>query len=405
MLDISKIREDFPILKGVKNGHELVYLDSAATSQKPLSVIDAVADYYKNANANIHRGLYDLSEKSTEVYEAAKEAVADFINSDPEEIIFTRNATESINLVSHSWARDNLNSGDNIVLTLLEHHSNIVPWQMLRDEIGVELRYIDINDDGTLRLEQLDEKIDNRTKLLAMNHISNSLGTVNDIDKIIKLAKQKNIVTLIDACQSAPHISLDVRKLDCDFLVFSGHKMLAPMGIGILYGKKELLSNMRPFLGGGDMIKDVTLEKTIYNDIPWKFEAGTPNVGGAVGLMAAIDYLNSVGVEKIHLHEKKLTEYAYTNLNKLSFINVLGPNLENRAGIISFTMKNTHPHDVATMLNEKNIAVRAGKHCTHPLMERLSINSTIRMSFYLYNTEKDIDVLIQELEDVYNFFN
>jgi len=397
------IKEEFPIFETHPN---LIYLDSAATTQKPISVISAITDYYKKTNANIHRGLYELSETATNLYSFSRKKVARFINANSQEIIFTRNATESINLVAYSWARDNLKKGDKIIISIMEHHSNIVPWQILREEKGIEIEFIDITENYELDLNHFDQLLDEKVKLVAVNHVSNTLGTVNPIETIIDRAHKQGAKVLIDSCQSISHLKTDVKKLGCDFLVFSGHKMFGPMGIGVLFVKEEILKNMKPFLTGGDMIKSVSKEKVEWNDLPWKFEAGTPNLAGVIGLKAAIEYIENEGFEVIHNFEKAVMEMALKDLNKLDFIKIIGPNdVEKQIGIISFVMDSVHAHDVAASLSEKNICVRAGKHCTHPLFDRLGISSTVRISFSLYNYAKEMDLVISELKRIYNFFN
>jgi len=401
MFDLNKIRLDFPILQSKKDNPPLIYLDSAATSQKPKSVIDAIKDYYENSNSNIHRGIYDISEQSTRLYEEARSNVANFFSCLLEEIVFTKNATESINLVARSWGNSNLKKGDNIVLTLLEHHSNIVPWHLLQEERGFEIRFVDVDKNGILDLKDLDKKIDKNTKLLSVVHVNNSLGVINPIDKIIEIAKKKNVKVLVDGSQSAPHQKIDLSKMGADFFVFSGHKILAEMGIGVLFGKKEILENMKPFLGGGDMIKDVMQEKTIYQDSPARFEAGTSHVSGAVSLSKALEYLTEIGMDNVVKHERILTKYALSELSKIKNITIYGPqDLADRGGIISFTHDTWHPHDVAAHLNNYGICVRAGKHCTHPLFTRLSLRATIRASFYLYNSTTEIDELCERLKEL-----
>jgi len=403
MLDAKVIKKDFPIFQTYK---DLVYLDSAATTQKPRSMISAISSHYENNNANVHRGIYQLSEDATQAYIKERKKIASFIGAEFEEIIFTKNATEAVNLVAYSWARKHLKKGDNIVLTILEHHADIVPWQILSKEIGVELKFIDINDDGTLKIEEYDNKIDKNTKLVCVSHISNALGIINPIKKIIDLAHSVLAKVLIDACQSVPHKRIDVKSLDCDFLAFSGHKMLGPMGTGVLFGKEDVLQDMNPFLAGGDMIKEVRKEGAIWNDIPWKFEAGTPNVEGVIGLSAAISYLENIGMENIADHESMLLKYALEKINSMKFIKHFGStDLSKRAGIISFTMDNIHSHDVSAFLAQKNICIRSGMHCAHPLLERFGISSTARASFYIYNTKEDIDKMCDTLEEVNKAFN
>lgn len=399
--DVNKIRSDFPIF----SDKSLVYLDSAATTQKPKQVIDAVSDFYSNYYANVHRGIYDLSIKATEAYHSARQKVANFINaSDWRSIVFTGGTTESINLIAYSWARNNLNKGDEILITEMEHHSNIVPWQLVSQDTGAKLKYIPINTDGTLDLVNIDNLITNKTKLVSVIHQSNVFGTINPIKKIIKYAKKVNAITFIDAAQSIPHGHVDVQNLDCDFLAFSGHKMLGPTGIGILYGKTELLESMAPFMGGGDMINTVTMSESTWNDIPYKFEAGTPNIAQAIGLGAAIDYLNSIGMEKIYEYEQSLLKIALDKLKSIDGLEIYGHQNSENGAVISFNFEGVHPHDLAQFLDQDGIAVRAGHHCAQPIMDKLGVSSTIRASFYLYNTEKEIDLLCESLRKTAKFF-
>ena len=399
--DIDMIRSDFPIF----NNKSLVYLDSAATTQKPKQVIDAVSDFYSNYNANVHRGIYELSMKATEAYHSARLKVANLINaSDWRSIVFTGGTTESINLVAYSWARKNLHKGDEILITEMEHHSNIVPWQLVSEEIGAILKYIPINIDGTLDLSNLDELITNKTKLVSVIHQSNVFGTINPIKKIINQAKQVGAITFIDAAQSIPHSRIDVHDLDCDFLAFSGHKMLGPTGIGVLYGKTELLDSMTPFMGGGDMINSVTMSKSTWNDIPYKFEAGTPNIAQAIGLGAAIDYINKIGLTNIHDYVKHLLTIALEKLRIIDGLEIYGHQVGESSSVISLNLEGVHPHDIAELLNQDGIAVRAGHHCAQPIMDKLGVSSTIRASFYLYNTEEEIDKLCASLKKTANFF-
>lgn len=400
-LDINKIRSDFPIFAD----KALVYLDSAATTQKPRQVIDAVSDYYSNYYANVHRGIYELSIKATEAYHSARQKVANFINaSDWRSIVFTGGTTESINLVAYSWARKNLQKNDEILITEMEHHSNIVPWQLISKDTGAKLKYIPIKTDGTLDLNNIDKLITNKTKLVSVIHQSNVFGTINPIKKIINYAKKVNAITLVDAAQSIPHSHVDVQDLDCDFLAFSGHKMLGPTGIGVLYGKIELLESMPPFMGGGDMINTVTMTESTWNDIPYKFEAGTPNIAQAIGLGAAIDYLNSIGMEEIYEYEQSLLKIALDKLKSIDGLEIYGHQNSENGAVISFNLEGVHPHDLAQFLDQDSIAVRAGHHCAQPIMDKLGVSSTIRASFYLYNTEKEIDLLCESLRKTANFF-
>jgi len=399
--DINKIRSDFPIF----SDKSLVYLDSAATTQKPQQVIDAVSDFYSNYNANVHRGIYELSMKATEAYEFARQKIAKFINApDWRSIVFTGGTTESINLIAYSWARKNLRKGDEILITEMEHHSNIVPWQLVAKEIGIILKYIPINIDGTLDLSNMNELITNNTKLVSVIHQSNVFGTINPINKIINRAKQVGAITVIDAAQSIPHGHVDVQDLDCDFLAFSGHKMLGPTGIGVLYGKTELLDSMAPFMGGGDMINSVTMTESTWNDIPYKFEAGTPNIAQAIGLGAAIDYINEIGLTNINNYVKHLLKNALKNLLAIDGLTVYGHQVGESSSVISFNLEGVHPHDLAQFLDQDRIAVRAGHHCAQPIMDKLGVSSTIRASFYLYNTEEEIEKLCASLKKTAHFF-
>jgi cysteine desulfurase / selenocysteine lyase len=399
MLDVEKIREDFPIFKRKVHRKPLIYFDNAATTQKPIQVINAIKEYYENYNANIHRAIHTLSEEATQKYEEAREKVRKFINArSDKEIIFVRNATEAINLVMYAWGLNNLKENDKIISTVMEHHSNIVPWQFLRDKVGLKLKFIDVNNQGFLKLDELENILSKNTKLITVTHTSNVLGTINPIKEIGKIAHDNGSLILVDGAQSVPHMPIDVKKLDCDFLVFSGHKMLGPMGIGVLYCKEEILENIQPFLYGGDMIKYVTLEKSVWNDLPLKFEAGTSNVEGAIGLGAAIDYLNKIGMEDIRKHEIELTKYAIDKLSNLPNLDIYGPKkAEERGGVIAFNVKNVHSHDVAQILDEDGIAIRSGHHCAMPLHQKLGIESSARISFYLYNMKEEIDNFIEAL--------
>jgi len=399
--DINKIRSDFPIF----SDKLLVYLDSAATTQKPKQVIDSVSDFYSNYNANVHRGIYELSIKATEMYHSARQKVANLINaSDWRSIVFTGGTTESINLLAYSWVRKNLQKGDELLITEMEHHSNIVPWQLVAKESGIILKYIPVNIDGTLDLSNFDELITNKTKLVSVIHQSNVFGTINPIKKIINRAKQVGAITLIDAAQSVPHSHVDVQELDCDFLAFSGHKMLGPTGIGILYGKTELLNSMTPFMGGGDMINSVTMIESTWNDIPYKFEAGTPNIAQAIGLGAAIDYINEIGLTNIQDYVEHLVKTALEKLRAIDGLTIYGHQIGESSSVISFNLEGVHPHDLAQFLDQDGIAVRAGHHCAQPIMDKLSVSSTIRASFYLYNTKEEIDKLCASLRNTAKFF-
>ena len=400
------LRNDFPIFKKKINGKELVYLDNASTTQKPYSVIDSITDFYTNYNSNIHRAVYQLAEQATELYEQSRKKIANFINACPEEIVFTRNTTESINLIAHSWARSNLKKDDGIVITELEHHSNIVPWQILCQEIGTRLEYVGIDENGFLDLEHMIELISSKkVKLVSLSHMSNVLGTIVPIERIIKIAHEHGIPVIVDGAQSVPHMPVNVKNMDCDFLVFSAHKMLGPTGVGVLYAKKELLENMRPFMGGGDMIKEVFKFHTNYNEVPYKFEAGTPNIADVVGFGAAIDYLEKIGMENIRRHEISLTEYALESMLSLKYVTVYGPRDPNyRGGVISFNIADIHPHDLATIMNDHGIAIRSGHHCAQVLMQRLDVPATSRASFYIYNTKEEIDKFVNAIKEAGRIF-
>ena len=407
MFDFKTIIKDFPILNRKINEKKLIYFDNAATSQKPKVVIDALSNFYSNTNANIHRGVHTLSMESTYLYDEAKDKIAEFINApNSNSIIFTRGTTESLNLIADSWGQSNLKETDNIVITELEHHSNIVPWQELIKKTKSKLKYIPINSDGTLNLSNINNIITKNTKLVSMTHVSNGIGTINNIKEIIKIAKSVGAITIIDAAQSAPHMPLDVADLDCDFLTFSGHKMLAPTGIGVLYGKKEILEAMPPYQKGGDMILEVTFDKSTWNEIPFKFEAGTPNIAGAIGLSAAVKYLMEIGMQNIREHEIEITKYAYSNLMNINGIEILGPeNIDIRAGLISFNIPDIHPHDLGTFLDSKGIAIRTGHHCAMPLIKKLGSHSSARASFYIYNTNQEIDKFTTEINNSIKYFN
>lgn len=392
-MKIDKIRKDFPIFN---NNGKLIYLDNAATTQRPNQVINSVVNFYKNYNANIHRGVYKISEEATLKYEAAHDKVAKFINANSsEEIIFTKNATEALNLVAYT---SNLNGEDEIMLTKMEHHSNTVPWQQLALRTGAKLNFIDIDDNGELK----DFSLNKNTKILAITHVSNVLGTINNIKELSKTAHENDALIVVDGAQSAPHISVDVKNLDVDFFAFSGHKMLAPTGIGCLYGKRNLLESREPFLFGGDMIREVNFKGAKWNDLPWKYEAGTANIAGGIGLSAAVDYLNKIGMENVEDYEKKLATYALDKLSDIKNIKIYGP--KKRAAIISFNLKGIHAHDIATLLDSENIAIRGGHHCAMPLMQELGIKGSARASFYIYNTKEEIDLLAKNLEKANEVF-
>lgn len=397
MLDITSIRQDFPILQQEVNGKPLIYFDNAATSQKPRQVIDSLRHYYEAINANVHRGIHFLAEKATEAFENTREAVAKMINApSKEQIIFTRGTTESINLVAASYGRTFIGEGDEIIVSTMEHHSNIVPWQMLCQEKNAVLKVIPINDAGELLMDEYRKMLSPRTKLVAVMHVSNALGTVNPVAEIIRLAHEQGAKVLIDGAQAAPHYRIDVQALDVDFYAFSAHKMYGPTGMGILYGKRELLEAMPPYMGGGEMIKEVSFKGTTYNEIPYKFEAGTPNIGDAVAMKAAIDYMQSIGQEAIAKHEQDLLTYATDAVATIPGIRLIGT-AHQKASVLSFLIDGVHPLDLGMMLDAKGIAVRTGSHCAMPLMERLGINGTVRASFAVYNTEAEIDTFAKEL--------
>ncbi|MDW0235062.1 MAG: cysteine desulfurase [Nitrososphaeraceae archaeon] len=401
-----ELRNDFPIFKKKINGKDLVYLDNASTTQKPYSVINSITDFYSNYNSNIHRAVYQLAEEATELYEPSRKKIANFMNVRPEEIIFTRNTTESINLIAHSWARSNLKKDDVIAITEIEHHSNIVPWQILCQEIGTRLDYVGIDESGFLDVEYLIELISSRKiKLVSISHMSNVLGTIVPIERIIKTAHQYDIPVIVDGAQSVPHMPVDAKNLDCDFLVFSAHKMLGPTGVGVLYAKKEFLEKMKPFMGGGDMIKEVFKFHTNYNEVPYKFEAGTPNIADVVGFGAAVDYLEKIGMENIRKHEIYLTEYALESMQSLKYITIYGPmDSKFRGGVISFNIADIHPHDLATIMNDHGIAIRSGHHCAQVLMQRLDVPATSRASFYIYNTKEEIDKFVNAIKEAGRIF-
>jgi cysteine desulfurase/selenocysteine lyase len=399
-LDMQKIRNDFPLLQQRIRGKELVYLDNAATSQKPQAVIDAIRRYYECDNANIHRGLHFLSEQATEEYEAARRSVQLFLNAAKlNEIVFVRGTTEAINLVAQTYGRVHVKAGDEVLITAMEHHSNIVPWQMLCEEKGAKLRVAPIDDRGQLLLEEFAKLLGPRTKIVSVAHVSNALGTINPVRRIIELAHRQNIPVLVDGAQAVPHCKVDVQALDCDFYAFSGHKLYAPTGIGILYGKSSLLEAMPPYQGGGDMISSVTFEKTLYNKLPYKFEAGTPHISGAIGLGAAVEYINRIGMENIAAHEHDLLTYAVEAVSAVPGIRLVGTAKE-RAGVLSFVLDDIHPHDIGTILDQEGIAIRAGHHCAQPVMERFGVPATARASFALYNTIEEIDALVKGLRKV-----
>lgn len=399
MFDVNAIRKDFPILDRKIDGKPLIYLDNAATSQKPQQVIDALTNYYSNYNANIHRGIHTLSEEATEAYEGAREKIRAFINArETREIIFVRNATEAINLVMYTWGKKNIQAGDEIVLSAMEHHSNLVPWQMLAKEKGAKLVFVELTSDGKLDMESARQAISAKTKLVAITLMSNVLGCIVDVKALAELAHKHGAVLLVDGAQGVPHLPVDVQALDCDFLAFSFHKMLGPTGIGILYGKAKLLEEMPPFMGGGDMISSVSRERSLYNQLPWKFEAGTPNIADVIGAGAAIDYLTRLGMDNVRRHEMEITSYALDKLRKFPNVTIYGPkDVAERGGVIAFNVRGVHPHDLGHILSEQGIAVRAGHHCCQPLMRQYDLMGTARASFYIYNTEAEVDTFVQAL--------
>ena len=403
MLDES-LKADFPTLKQKINGNELVYLDNAATTQKPEKVIKALESYYRSINSNIHRGVHTLSIRATKAYEEARSKVAAFINAENrEEIIFVRGATEAINLVANSYVRPILKEGDQIMISQMEHHANIVPWQIICEQKKAELKIIPMDEKGELLIEEIEGMISEKTRFISINHVSNSLGTVNQIEEVIKIAHGNNIRIMIDGAQAVQHLSVDLMKLNADFYCFSGHKVYAPTGIGVLYGKKELLEKMPPYQGGGDMIKSVTFEKTVYNDIPNRFEAGTPNIAGVIGLGAAIDYLVSIGIENIAEHEKELLDYATQEIRKIEGVRIIGNAVE-KASVLSFVIEGIHPHDIGTIMDKQGVAIRTGHHCTQPTMDFYGVPATARASFAIYNTRKDVDMLINSVKKTIEVF-
>ena len=405
-IDTQRVRADFPILSREVHGRPLIYFDNAATTQKPRAVIDALTYYYEHYNANIHRGIHTLAEEATARYEETRQKVADFIGAPgPECIVFTRNTTESINLVANAWGRKNLQPGDEIVLSVMEHHSNLVPWQILAQATGAQLRHIDIDDEGRLVWEDVERLIGEKTKLVAITQMSNVLGTINPVRKIADIAHRQGALLLVDAAQSVPHMPVDVQELDCDFLAFSAHKMLGPTGVGILYARHELLEAMDPFLGGGEMIKRVRLDESTWNDVPWKFEAGTPNIGDVCAFGAAIDYLQELGMEQVRAHEVALVREAMGRLSEVPGVTIYGPeSAEERGGVVAFNVEEIHPHDLGTVLDQHGVAIRAGHHCAQPLMARLDCVATARASFYLYNTVDELDALVEGIQAAARLF-
>lgn len=404
-MDVQQVRRDFPILdQKVRGGRPLVYLDSAATSQKPAVVIDAITQYYREYNANVHRAIHELGERATEAYERTRQKVASFLHAPSErQIVFTKNATEAINLVAHSWGRKFLKAGDVVVLTPMEHHSNLVPWQLLAAAVGIRLRFIELTPDGRLDEASWRQLLSEEPRLVALTHASNVLGTINPVKEIIRFAHEHGALVLVDGAQSAPHMPVDVQELDVDFFAFSAHKMCGPTGVGVLYAKEELLEQMDPFLGGGDMIRSVSLQQSEWNSLPYKFEAGTPHIAGVVGFGAAIDYLQGIGMAAIEEHERAVTAYAMERLSSIQGLTIYGPR-ENRGGLVAFNLEDVHPHDLATFLDQEGIAIRAGHHCAQPLMNWLQVPATARASFYLYTTHEEIDRLVEGLVKAKEFF-
>ena len=404
VLDVERVREEFPILHRTVRGKPLVYLDSAATTQKPRHVLDALARYYAHGNANIHRGVYLLSEEATAAYNGARAKVQRFINARvSREVIFTRSSTESINLVAQSFGRQNIGPGDEILITHMEHHSNIVPWQLLCEQTHARLRVAPIDDQGELRMDEFERKLTSKTKIVAVVHLSNSLGTINPVSKIVALAHERDVPVLVDGSQAAYHMPVDVQALDCDFYVFTGHKLYGPTGIGVLYGREALLESMPPYMGGGDMIRSVTFEKTTYADLPNKFEAGTPHIAGAVGLGAAVDYVTGIGFDKIARHEKDLLEYGTAELLKIPGLRLIGT-ASNKASILAFVLKGAHPHDIGSIVDIEGVSIRTGHHCTQPVMDRFGVPATARASVAMYNTRQEIDQLVYALHRVRETF-
>jgi cysteine desulfurase / selenocysteine lyase len=406
MLNVQKIRSDFPILQTeAYPGVPLIYLDSAASSQKPLAVIEAMNNYYRTYNANVHRGIHRLSEEATNAYEGARERIARFINAaDLAEVIFVRNATEGFNLVAYSWGRANLQAGDEILITAMEHHANIVPWQILAEERGIVLRHLPFLPNGTLDLDKLPELLTEKTKLFSFTAVSNVFGTVNPVKQLVEAAHNVGALAMIDAAQAVPHMPVDVQEWDCDFLAFSGHKMCGPTGIGVLHGKRHLLEAMPPFLGGGDMIRRVTLDGSIWNDLPHKFEAGTPSIAEGIGLGTAVDYLSDLGMENVHAYEQFITNYALEALSEVENLQIIGPSAAQRGGVASFTIEGLHPHDIAELLDKDGIAIRAGHHCAMPLHHQCGINATARASFYIHTTTEEVDKLVESLNHAKKVF-
>ncbi|MDO8428188.1 MAG: cysteine desulfurase [Candidatus Diapherotrites archaeon] len=405
MFNVKKIRKDFPILKRKVNKKPLIYLDNTATTQKPKQVIQSLVDFYSNYNANVHRGLHTLSEESSEAYEQAHAKVGNFIHAKfSKEIVFTRNTTESLNLLAYSLYRTHLSKGDEVLISQMEHHSNLVPWLYLSKKLGFKLNYIQVTPNGLLDLNSLQNLLTPKTKIVSLTHASNVLGTINPIQEIGKTVHDNNSLFIVDAAQSVPHFPVNVQKLNCDFLAFSGHKMLAPTGIGVLYGKEDLLNDLEPFLLGGDMISEVFFDSVTFNEVPWKFEAGTSNIGDGIALGTAVDYLSKLGMENVQKHEQELTQYAWNQMQDLEGIQLYGPKPKYRTGVISFNLKGIHPHDIASLMDQEGIAIRSGDHCAQPLMRELKISGSARASFYVYNTKQEIDRFIFVLKNTIQMF-
>jgi len=405
-LDPVALRADFPILQREVHGKRLVYLDNAATAQKPRSVIQAITDYYEHSNANVHRGVHTLSHEATELYEGARKRVARFVNANHwRELVYTRNATEAVNLVAHGWGAHHLERGDEVVLTVMEHHADLVPWYLLRDRLGIQLKFVGTDDTGQLRLDELDDALSARTRLVGVVHASNVTGAINPVREIARRAHDAGALCLVDAAQSLPHFAVDVQALGVDFLVGTGHKMLGPTGVGFLWARKELLDDMDPFLGGGDMIRIVTLSGAEWNELPWKFEAGTPHIAGGIGLGAAVDYLEALGMERVFAHEREILVYALERLSQISGLTLYGPPAaKDRLAVVPFNLDGVHPHDVADILDRHGVAVRSGHHCAQPYMNRLGMDNNARASFYLYNGRDDVDALVEAIGTVKRVF-
>lgn len=404
---MKTIRHDFPILNQTVNGQDLLYFDSAATSQKPQYVIDSLVNYYQNNNANVHRGIYELSERATQQYEQARDKVQKFIHAQKrEEVLFTRGTTESLNWLASTYGAENVKQGDEILISYMEHHSNIVPWQQLAQRVGAHLKYVELNDDGTLNMADLERKITDKTKIVSITHASNVLGVVNPIKTIAKIAHKHDAIMIADGAQSVPHMRVDVQDMDVDFFAFSGHKMLGPTGIGVLYGKHDILENMKPAQFGEEMIELVDLQEATFQPSPWRFEAGTPNIAGAIALGSAIDYLTNIGMKEVENYEQSLVDYALPKLKSIAGVTIYGPqNSEQHSGVIAFNLAGVHAHDLATALDQEGIEVRAGHHCAQPLMKYLNIAATVRISLYIYNTREEIDRFLSVIEDIKEYFN